>query len=191
MGGHVDREAPWYFLKSAHAFTGSGLTVPYPPGTKNYHHEMELAVVLKSGGFQVPETQAMSLVLGYASGLDMTRRDLQQLGKDNRRPWDFGKDIEHGAVIAPVVRAATMGEIGPQRIQLRVNGALRQDALLSDMVWSVTEIISHLSQYYHLAAGDVIMTGTPAGVGAVEAGDWIEGQIDGLPPVTHTLGPAE
>jgi fumarylpyruvate hydrolase len=121
----------------------------------------------------------------------MTRRDLQQLGKDNRRPWDLGKDIEGGAVIGAVSRAEAMGAIGPQRIQLSVNGASRQDATLADMVWSVPEIIAHLSQFYHLQAGDLIMTGTPAGVGPVVAGDVIEGQIEGLAPVTHTLGAAE
>jgi len=191
MGGEVDREAPWYFMKSAHALTPSGVTLPYPPGTSNFHHEMELVVALGAPAFQVSVEDAMDAVFGYAAGLDMTRRDLQQVGKDNRRPWDLGKDIEGGAVIGTVSRAETMGEIGPQRIHLSVNGTSRQDATLADMVWSVPEIIAHLSQFYHLQAGDVIMTGTPAGVGAVVAGDVIEGQIEGLAPIIHTLGPAE
>jgi fumarylpyruvate hydrolase len=152
---------------------------------------MELVIALGAPAFRVSVADALDAVFGYAAGLDMTRRDLQQVGKDNRRPWDLGKDIEGGAVIAPVSRAETMGEIGPQRIQLSVNGTSRQDATLADMVWSVPEIIAHLSQFYHLQAGDLIMTGTPAGVGAVVAGDVIEGQIEGLAPVTHTLGPAQ
>ncbi|MFT4621087.1 MAG: fumarylpyruvate hydrolase [Sulfitobacter sp.] len=191
MGGEVDREAPWYFMKSAHALVLSGVTLPYPPGTSNFHHEMELVIALGAPAFQVSVDEAMDAVFGYAAGLDMTRRDLQQLGKDNRRPWDLGKDIEGGAVIGAVSRTQAMGAIGPQRIQLSVNGASRQDATLADMVWSVPEIIAHLSQFYHLQAGDLIMTGTPAGVGPVVAGDVIEGQIEGLAPVTHTLGAAE
>ncbi len=187
MGGEVDREAPWYFMKSAHAYTPSGQTRPYPPGTSNFHHEMELVIALGAPAFRVSVEDAMDAVFGYAAGFDMTRRDLQQVGKDNRRPWDLGKDIESGAIISTVSRAATMGEIGPQRIHLSVNGATRQDATLADMVWSVPEIIAHLSQFYHLQAGDVIMSGTPAGVGAVVAGDAIEGQIDGLAPVSLTL----
>ncbi len=191
MGGEVDREAPWYFMKSAHALTPSGATVPYPPGTANFHHEMELVVALGAPGFRVTTDAAQALVYGYACGLDMTRRDLQQVGKDNRRPWDLGKDIEHGAVIAPLTRAETIGDLAGRRIQLRVNDDLRQDATLDDMVWSVPEIIAHLSQYYHLQPGDLIMTGTPAGVGPVVAGDQIDGSIDGLAPVQLTLTKAD
>lgn len=191
MGNTVDREAPWYFTKSAHAFCPTGATVPYPPGTENFHYEMELVVALAAPVFKADLAEAAAAVFGYAAGLDMTRRDLQQVGKDNRRPWDLGKDVENGAVIAPLTRAETVGEIGAQRIRLSVNGAVRQDAHLADMVWSVPEIVAHLSHYYHLGPGDLIMTGTPAGVGPVVAGDLIEGQIDGLAPVTHTLGAAE
>ncbi len=191
MGNTVDREAPWYFTKSAHAFCPTGATVPYPPGTENFHYEMELVVALAAPVFKADLAEAAAAVFGYAAGLDMTRRDLQQVGKDNRRPWDLGKDVENGAVIAPLTRAETVGEIGAQRIRLSVNGAVRQDTHLADMVWSVPEIVAHLSHYYHLGPGDLIMTGTPAGVGPVVAGDVIEGQIDGLAPVTHTLGAAE
>jgi len=191
MGGTVDREAPWYFMKSAHSLTHSGATVPYPPGTSNFHHEIELVVAIDRPAFRVSKEDAMECVFGYATGLDMTRRDLQQVGKDNRRPWDFGKDIENGAVIAALSTKETIGDIGAQCIQLSVNRVLRQDATLADMVWSVPEIIAHLSQFYHLQAGDLIMTGTPAGVGPVEAGDIIEGHIDGLASVSLTLGAAE
>lgn len=191
MGGEVDREAPWYFTKSAEALCQSGATVPYPPGTSNYHHEMELVVALGGPAFRAGPDEAAAAVLGYACGLDMTRRDRQQDGKDHRRPWDLGKDVENGAVIGRLAPAAEVGAIGPQRIHLSVNGAVRQDALLSDMVWSVTEIVAHLSGYYHLGPGDLIMTGTPAGVGPVVAGDAVEGGIDGLDPVRLTIGPPE
>lgn len=187
MGGEVDREAPWYFMKSAEALTASGLTVPYPPGTSNFHHEMELVVAVGAELFKADEVQAAGAVFGYACGLDMTRRDRQQDGKDHRRPWDLGKDIEHGAVIAALSRDVAKDA----RIHLSVNGDIRQDGTLADMVWSVPEVLSHLSGYYHLGPGDIVMTGTPAGVGAVVAGDVIAGGIDGLAPVTLTLGPAQ
>lgn len=191
MGGDVDREAPWYFTKSAQAICQSGQTVPYPSGTTNYHHEMELVIALGSAIFQSNESRAQDAIFGYACGLDMTRRDLQQLGKDARRPWSLGKDIENGAVIGAITSKDTFGNIAAQRITLAVNGDMRQDGLLSDMVWSAPEIISHLSHYYHLIAGDLIMTGTPAGVGPVVAGDVLTGAIDGLAGINHTLSGAQ
>lgn len=191
MGGEVDREAPWYFMKSAHAYCASGSTVPYPPGTSNFHHEVELVVAIGKPAFRVEKAEANDAVFGYACGLDMTRRDRQQDGKDNRRPWDLGKDIENGAVIAPLTKAMDFGDLSGRRISLSVNGDARQDSLLDDMVWSVPEIIAHLSKYYHLQPGDMVMTGTPAGVGAVEAGDVLVGEIEGLAPVQLTLGAAE
>ena len=191
MGGEVDREAPWYFTKSAQALCQSDETVPYPAGTSNYHHEMELVVALGNPAFQVERGRAMDTVFGYACGLDMTRRDRQQDGKDARRPWSLGKDVENGAVIGAITPKLDMAPLGPQRIALQVNGETRQDALLSDMVWAVDELISHLSQYYHLNAGDLIMTGTPAGVGPVVAGDVIAGQIDGLAPISHRISEPE
>ena len=191
MGGEVDREAPWYFTKSAQALCQSDETVPYPAGTSNYHHEMELVVALGKPAFQVERGRAMDTVFGYACGLDMTRRDRQQDGKDARRPWSLGKDVENGAVIGAITPKLDMAPLGPQRIALQVNGETRQDALLSDMVWAVAELISHLSQYYHLNAGDLIMTGTPAGVGPVVSGDAIAGQIDGLAPISHRISEPE
>ena len=191
MGGEVDREAPWYFTKSAQALCQSDETVPYPAGTSNYHHEMELVVALGKPAFQVERGRAMDTVFGYACGLDMTRRDRQQDGKDARRPWSLGKDVENGAVIGAITPKLDMALLGPQRIALQVNGETRQDALLSDMVWAVDELISHLSQYYHLNAGDLIMTGTPAGVGPVVSGDAIAGQIDGLAPISHRISEPE
>lgn len=191
MGGEVDREAPWYFTKSAQALCQSDETVPYPAGTSNYHHEMELVVALGKPAFQVERGRAMDTVFGYACGLDMTRRDRQQDGKDARRPWSLGKDVENGAVIGAITPKLDMAPLGPQRIALQVNDETRQDALLSDMVWAVDELISHLSQYYHLNAGDLIMTGTPAGVGPVVSGDAIAGQIDGLAPISHRISELE
>jgi len=191
MGGEVDREAPWYFTKSAQAFCGDGATVPYPPGTSNYHHEMELVVALGAPVFRCDKAAAMASIFGYGCGLDMTRRDRQQDGKDHRRPWDLGKDVENSAVLGALTPAAKAGPLAGKRIHLSVNGTVRQDAVLGDMVWSVDEIVSHLSQYYHLRPGDLIMTGTPAGVGPVLAGDAITAGIDGLGSITHRLGPAE
>jgi fumarylpyruvate hydrolase len=177
MGGEVDREAPWYFTKSPHALGQRGLCIPYPQATQNYHHEMEFIVALG----------ADAEVFGYACGLDMTRRDLQQIGKDNRRPWDLGKDVENGAVVGSIAQVSDFGAVADQTIELSVNGTLRQKGALSDMVWSVPEIIAHLSGFYQLGAGDIIMTGTPSGVGPVVAGDQIEGRITGLQPVRLSL----
>lgn len=180
MGGTVDREAPWYFTKSAHALAHSGATLPYPPGTSDYHHEIELVLALGAELFEADLDAARGAIYAYGVGLDMTRRDLQAVAKDNRRPWCLGKDVEGGAVITPLQRHFAPAA---QRIHLSVNGALRQEGLLSDMVWSPAEIVAHLSRFYHLAPGDVIMTGTPAGVGAVVAGDVITGGVEGLPDI--------
>ena len=191
MGNQVDREAPWYFTKTPSATCASGSTVPYPPGTSNFHYEMELVIAIGKPIFKGDQRAAQEAVFGYACGLDMTRRDRQQDGKDARRPWDLGKDVENSAVFAAITPKDQVGEIGAQRIHLSLNRDIRQDAKLSDMVWSVAEIVSHLSGYYHLVPGDVIMTGTPAGVGAVVAGDKITGGIDGLDPIELNIGPAE
>jgi fumarylpyruvate hydrolase len=187
MGAEVDREAPFYFTKPATGIV-HGDTVAYPPGTRNYHHEMELVVALGGPAYQIPAGRAMAAVLGYAAGLDMTRRDLQQEARGKGRPWDFGKAFEQSAVIGRIARKEAFGQIGAQRIALEVNGVVRQQARLSDMVWSVPELIAHLSGYYHLGPGDLIYAGTPAGVGAVQPGDRLRGTIDGLPPLELTIG---
>lgn len=191
MGGEVDREAPWYFTKSAFALCHSGATVPYPPGTSNYHHEMELAVALGTPIFRGTVEEVEGCIFGYACALDMTRRDRQQDGKDHRRPWSLGKDVENSAVVAPITRSETFGAVADQPIRLKVNGERRQDAVLSDMVWRVEEIIAHLSGYYHLGPGDIILTGTPAGVGPVVPGDSIRGTIEGLAVVSLKLADSE
>ncbi len=190
MGVEVDREAPFYFLKQAGAIVESGATIPYPPGTSNYHYEMEFVVAIGAPAFEVPVEAAMDAVFGYACGLDMTRRDLQLAARAKQRPWDLGKDFEQSAVITEIVPKAEFGAVGPQRITLAVGGATKQDAHLSDLVWSVEELVSHLSRYYHLVPGDLIYTGTPAGVGPVVAGDVITGSIDGLPPIALTIAAA-
>ena len=191
MGVEVDREAPFYFLKQAGAIVPSGATVPYPPGTSNYHYEMEFVVAIGAPARDVPVERAMEAVFGYACGLDMTRRDLQLEARAKQRPWDLGKDFERSAVITPILPKDAFGAIGDQRITLAVGGVTKQDARLSDLVWSVAELVSHLSRYYQLVPGDLIYTGTPAGVGPVVAGDRITGSIDGLSPIELAIGPAE
>ncbi|WP_412554944.1 fumarylacetoacetate hydrolase family protein [Shimia sp. MIT1388] len=187
MGGQVDREAPWYFTKSvAHAVL-SGAKLAYPAGTSNYHHEMELAFAIGAEVFEADEAEAAAAVYAYGCALDMTRRDRQQDGKDHRRPWSLGKDVEGSAVFAELTRAEDFGALGDQEIVLSVNGAPRQSGKLSDMVWSPTEIVMHLSKFYHLGPGDVVMTGTPSGVGPVVAGDVIRGTIERLAPVELAL----
>ena len=186
MGGEVDREAPFYFTKSAHHLVASGSTTPYAPGTSDLHHEVELVVAIGKPAFRVAVQEAAACVYGYAVGLDMTRRDLQGAAKDQRRPWDTGKDFEGSAVIGPI----TCGPL-PDQISLTVNGVKRQSAPLSDMVWDVPSLISHLSTLYHLHPGDIIMTGTPAGVGPVQPGDVLIGNVPGLDPVRLTIGPAD
>ncbi|WP_296424897.1 fumarylacetoacetate hydrolase family protein [Yoonia sp.] len=187
MGHEVDREAPFYFTKSAHAVLLSGAPMPYPPRTNDLHHEMELVVAIGAQARDVPVDQAMDAVLGYGCGLDMTRRDLQAAAKDKRRPWDTGKDFENAAIIGRLTPADQVGDLAALPIRLCVNGAVRQQALLSDMIWSVAEIIADLSTLYTLQPGDLIMTGTPAGVGAVVRGDVLHGTIGDLDPVATTI----
>lgn len=191
MGNVPDYEAPFYFTKTPMHSVPSGAQIPYPLGTENYHHEMEFSVLIGAPAFRVNQADAMKVVYGYCASLDMTRRDLQAASKAERRPWDTAKDFEAAAVFAPATKADSFGEIKDQRISLSVDGDLRQDATLAELIHSVPAIIADLSQYYHLAAGDVIMTGTPAGVGAVSAGAKLRGEIDGLDPVELTITQAE
>ena len=191
MGNEVDRAAPFYFTKSAQAICPSGAEIAYPLGTQDCHHEMELVVALGAPAFRVTEADAMQAVLGYACGIDLTRRDLQAAAKDKRRPWDLGKDFEASAVIAAITRRDAFGALGDQAIRLSVDGMVRQDAHLSDMIWSVPEVIADLSRYYHLGPGDLIYTGTPAGVGPVVPGNVLRGEIDGLTPLHLSITAAE
>lgn len=191
MGNEVDRAAPFYFTKSAHALCLSGAEIAYPPGTAECHYEMEFVVAIGADAFRVDPSRAMVAVFGFAGGIDMTRRDLQAAAKDKRRPWDIGKDFENAAVLGAVTPAEMFGVLASQRIRLMKNESIVQDARLSDMVWSVPEIIAHLSRFYHLAPGDLIMTGTPAGVGPVAPGDELHGCVAGLLPVTLRIASAE
>lgn len=191
MGVEVDREAPFYFTKSAVHTQLSGTTMAYPPGTENFHFEMELVIALGQPVFREPVETANSAICAYGCGLDMTRRDKQLDARAKGRPWDVGKDVEQSAVFSQLVKAEGFGDIGPQRIHLEVNGDTKQDAHLADLIWKLDEIVSDLSHYYHLVPGDVIMTGTPAGVGAVGPGDVITGGIDGIGIIELKIGPAE
>ena len=191
MGVEVDREAPFYFTKTPSATLASGSTLPYPPGTANFHYEMELAIAIGAPVFRADADAARATIYAYGCALDMTRRDLQLAARAKQRPWDLGKDVEGSAVFAPLTKAAEFGAVGDQRIHLSVNGAIKQDAKLSELIHGVAEVVADLSKFYHLQPGDVIMTGTPAGVGPVVAGDVIEGGIDGLAPIHLTIGAAE
>ena len=187
MGFEQDREAPWYFTKPASAIVLSGTTIPYPLETKNYHHEVELVAALGAAAHAVPVERALDAVYGFAVGLDMTRRDLQFRMRDKSRPWDLGKAFEQSAIIGTSKRRNEFGPIRDQRIALAIDGQVRQQGRLSDMVWSVAELVSHLSRYYHLGPGDLIYTGTPSGVGPVLPGQRLLGTIDGLPPLELTI----
>lgn len=191
MGIEVDREKPFYFTKSPASAVLSGASVPYPSGTENYHYEMELALAIGAPVFRATQEQARDAIYGYCCALDMTRRDLQLSERAKQRPWSLGKDVENSAVFAPMTKAADLPLIKDQRIQLSVNGETRQDGTLAELIWKLDEIIAHLSGFYHLRPGDLILTGTPAGVGPVVAGDVIKGGIDGLDPIQLTLTPVE
>ncbi|MGC2857464.1 fumarylacetoacetate hydrolase family protein [Novispirillum sp. DQ9] len=189
MGTQPDKEEPFYFTKSPSTIVPSGATVAYPPETANYHHEMELVAAIGAPVFRASLDNALDAVLGYACGLDMTRRDLQLRAREKQRPWDLGKDFEESAVIGEIVPADAIGHPTRGVIELKVNGAVRQHADLSELINSVAEIIVHLSRFYHLQPGDLIYTGTPAGVGTVVPGDRITGHIDGIGEITLDIAP--
>ena len=189
MGRPVDKsvERAFYFTKSPQTLVASGSSVPYPPETKDYHYEMELVLVVGRPGFRVSAERAHELIYGYACGLDMTRRDLQLVARDKGRPWDLGKDIEHGAVCSEVVPLEGVA-IERGEIALEVNGQVRQRSDVSKLIWNIREILADLSLYYHLQPGDLIYTGTPEGVGAVVPGDRLAGRVEGIGTVTLTVG---
>jgi fumarylpyruvate hydrolase len=180
MGKDPDKEPPFFFLKPADAVLPEGGDMDYPPGTSNLHHEIELVVALQRGGSQISAARALDHVYGYAVGLDMTRRDLQLQARDMGRPWDFGKAFDQSAPITAIYPVASHGHHSSGAITLTVNGELRQQADLRDMIWNVPDTIAFLSNYYHLQPGDLIFTGTPAGVGAVVRGDKLVGKVEGL-----------
>ena len=185
MGHDPNAEPPFFFTKPADAVVASGATLPYPPATADLHHEAELVVALGACGAFVAEDQAPALIWGYAAGNDLTRRDLQAEAKAARRPWDMAKGFDNSAVVG-ALRPADQG--APQgRIRCLVDGRITQDADLAEMIWPVASIIAHLSRLVTLRPGDLIFTGTPAGVGPFARGQTCEVQIDGLEPATFTL----
>lgn len=184
MGGDPTREPPFFFMKPADALqpVAEGATVdhPYPPKTGNYHFEIEMVVALAKGGRNIPVEQALDHVFGYAVGLDMTRRDLQDEAKQLRRPWELGKAADLSGPVGPIHPASAVGHPANGTISLTVGDAIKQKADLSDMIWSVAEQIAYLSSYFELAPGDVIFAGTPDGVGAVTQGQIMVGAVEGL-----------
>jgi fumarylpyruvate hydrolase len=191
MGRPVDKSAerPFYFTKSLDTVVESGATVAYPSETANFHHEMELVLVIGKPGFRVAAADAHQLVYGYACGLDMTRRDLQLVARDKGRPWDLGKDVEGSSVVSEIVPLPGV-VLDQGELALSVNGELRQKSDLDKLIWNIRELIADLSLFYHLQPGDLIFTGTPEGVGAVVAGDRIDGHIAGVGEIRLTVGPA-
>ena len=189
MGGDPDREPPFFFTKFPDTVVPTGSIVSYPPGTSDLHHEVELVVVIGRQGFQVTPEQAPDLIAGYAVGLDLTRRDLQAEAKKAGRPWDVAKNFDQAAPIGPVMLKQDAGTLDDAVISLQVNGEVRQEGRLSDMIWSIPELISTLSKLYVLEAGDVIFTGTPSGVGPVVPGDRLVATVAGLAPLEIGIGP--
>ena len=183
MGHDPDREPPFFFQKNPDNLDPSG-EFPYPAQSSDVHHEVEVAVMLKSGGVNISIADALSHVFGYALSLDMTRRDLQGAQKKMGRPWEIGKAFERSAPVGPVHPVAETGYLNAGAITLKVNGALRQEGDMNQMIWKVPEMISYLSEYFELAAGDVILSGTPAGVGPIKKGDLMEVAVDGLGRMT-------
>lgn len=182
MGKDPDRDPPFFFMKPANAVVDASrpTSVPYPPRTSNYHHEIELVVAIGQGGRDIPVASALDHVYGYAVGLDMTRRDLQLEARDKGRPWEFGKSFAKSAPIGPLHRVQELGHLPSAAITLTVNGQVRQSADVSQLIWSVAECVATLSDYETLEPGDIIMTGTPEGVNAVVAGDVMRGAVAGL-----------
>ena len=180
MGGDPNREPPFFFMKPADALLVGNADMPYPPASEDLHHEMELVVAIGTGGVDIPEASALDHVWGYAVGLDMTRRDVQNVARKAGRPWDMGKGFDHSAPIGDIFPAAKIGHPETGTIELRVNGAVRQTSDISKMIWNIPETISYLSRLVALAPGDLIFTGTPEGVNAVVRGDVLEGSVAGV-----------
>jgi len=179
MGHDPDREPPFFFQKNPDNLDTSG-EFPYPPKTADVHHEIEMAVMLKSGGTNIPVESALDHVFGYALSLDMTRRDLQGEQKKMGRPWEIGKAFERSAPIGIIHTVESVGHPDQGRVELKVNGDVKQEGDLNQMIWKVPEMISYLSDYFEMAAGDVILSGTPSGVGPIVKGDVMEISIEGL-----------
>lgn len=186
MGGDADRDPPLFFQKPTDAVVNSGATIPYPTKTSNYHHEVELVLAIGKGGRSIPEAEAQSHIWGYAVGLDMTRRDIQGGGL----PWEIAKSFDHSFPVGAVTPASETGRIDKGRIELKVNGKVTQESDVSLLIWRIPEIISRLSEFFELQPGDIILTGTPHGVGPVVQGDRLVATFAELAPLEITIGAA-
>lgn len=184
MGHDPDREPPFFFMKPADAIVQNGATIPYPQATKDLHHEIEMIVAIGKGGADIPVEKALDHVFGYGVGLDMTRRDLQGEAKKMGRPWEMGKAFDHSAPCTAIKPTSMIGHPAKGAIWLKVNGVVKQKGDLADMIWNVPETIAYLSRLITLQPGDLIMSGTPAGVGPVQRGDKLEGHVEGVGDLT-------
>ncbi len=190
MGQDPDREPPFFFMKPADAVVAAQGTVAYPPATSDLHHEVEMVVALKAGGANIAPEHALDLVWGYGVGLDLTRRDMQAVAKEMSRPWDFAKGFDASAPCSALHPVSEVGHPSDARIWLEVNGTLRQQGTLGEMIWPVADVISHISRFVELAPGDLIFSGTPAGVGPLQPGDRVHGAVDGVAAFDFEVGPA-
>jgi fumarylpyruvate hydrolase len=188
MGHDPNREAPFFFQKNPDTLVPNGGVFPYPDASKDVHHELEMVVALQSGGKNIPVEKALDCVFGYAVGLDMTRRDLQGEAKKAGRPWEVGKAFEAAAPCSEIVPASAIGHPSKGGVWLKVNGAVKQKGDLDQLIWKVPEMIAYLSSLFELKAGDLIYSGTPAGVGPVQRGDVLEGGVDGVGELKITVG---
>ncbi len=188
MGGSADRDPPIFFQKPADAVVESGATIPYPSQTENLHHEVELVVAIGKGGSDIAVADALDHVWGYGVGLDLTRRDIQS--RDGK-PWEIAKAFDRSFPVGPLSPASETGHLDRGRIWLSVNGEVVQDSDLGELIWTIPEIISRLSAFFALAPGDVILTGTPHGVGPLSPGDRLVATVEGLQPLTVAIGPRE
>jgi len=191
MGKDPDREPPFFFTKPADAVVDTASTIAYPPETETLHYEIELVLAIGREGRNVPQAEARDLIYGYATGIDLTRRDLQAIAKEAGRPWDWGKAFDQSAPCAPIMTADKVQDIDTARIWLSVNGDIKQDASVAELIWDIPEILSIISQSMVLKPGDLIFTGTPAGVGPIVPGDVVKGGITGLPDIDITIGPRD
>ncbi|PHS37022.1 MAG: fumarylacetoacetate hydrolase [Robiginitomaculum sp.] len=180
MGKNPDRDPPFFFTKPADSIVANNETVPYPMRTNNFHHEIEMVIAIGKEGADIALTNSEDHIYGYAVGNDLTRRDLQLAAREQGRPWDTGKAFDFSAPISAIRPAKSNGHIRKGKIEIKVNGDVRQTADITDLIWSVPEIVAELSTLFRLYPGDLIYTGTPAGVGPVERGDVMEGYVEGL-----------
>ena len=187
MGNDPSREPPFFFMKPADTIVENGSTISYPPGTESLHHEIELVVAIGKAGFQIAESDALEHVYGYAVGIDLTKRDVQNRAKKNAHPWDWSKGFDQSAPCGPIHPASVIGHVSKGRISISVNGVVKQDQDIADLIWSIPEIIAYASRDMHLQPGDLIFTGTPSGVAALERGDRIEGMVEGVGTLRLTI----